>query len=72
LQFYDLVPHIEDLKISYRDNKKRTSMSSVDHDTATVHAAKREKMTARTVNSRIEVLILKSVAFLTEFSKHTC
>ena len=36
-------------------------MSSDDQDTATVHVAKREKTTARTASSRIEVLILEFV-----------
>lgn len=45
-------------------------MSSVDHDTATVHATKREKMTARTASSRTEVLILKFVAFVGIFKSH--
>lgn len=47
-------------------------MSSVDHDTATVHAAKREKITATIASSRTEVLIVEFVATAVAIFKHTC
>ena len=46
-------------------------MSSDDQETATVHDAKSENMTASTASSRSEVLILLSLQRRTgEFSEH--